>query len=592
MGLDYQMEKLFKSPTRFYIKKYKFHFSMGIGFLLITNALDAIYPLILKRAIDQISAGAGLEALTWTVALFFAVMAGLAGTRYAWRILFGQYHTLAAEDLRNRIFSHLTSLGPSFYQRSQVGELMSLITNDVQAFRNGIGSGLLILIDGVSIVFLVLPLMLYLEPNWTWQTLVFLPLVPFLIMLVTKLTFRAFKVQQDWLSKLAGFCQEVVGGIKVIKGFHQEQNRLVQYNRLSKDYERSAVKVGVLDAFFPPVMQFGVASGTVILLFISASDLISGAVTIGTFVAFQRYISKMVWPMTALGYGLSQFQKGMASFARIKEVLQEVKDLVPSGDFSATEFHSLVVRDLSFSFSNHQRKILKKVSFELRPGETLGIVGPVGSGKSTLLNVITRLYTDFDGDIELNGRSIREWNTESLRRMIASVTQEPFLFSESVIDNVRFGNRQAPEHQVKELLEDVDLKQEMMSLSQGLLSELGERGVNLSGGQKQRLALARGLMMQSPVLFLDDVLSAVDTKTEERIENALQKNHGQSRILVSHRLSVLKNANRILVLNAGQVEACGSISELIVSSPTFKNIYDIQREELKKSSSIKGVHHV
>jgi ATP-binding cassette subfamily B protein len=592
MALDPQLEKLFKNPTRFYIMKFKFHFFIGIGFLLVTNALDAVYPMILKRAIDQISAEAGLQALTWTVALFFAVLASLAGTRYAWRVFFGRYHTLAAEDLRNRIFTHLTSLGPSFYQRSQVGELMSLITNDVQAFRSGIGSGLLILIDGISIVFLVLPLMLYLEPNWTWQTLIFLPLVPFLIMLVTKLTFRAFKNQQEWLSKLAGFCQEVVGGIKVIKGFHQEKNRLSQYNQISKEYEKSAVKVGLLDAFFPPVMQFGVASGTVILLFVSAGDLISGAVTIGTFVAFQRYISKMVWPMTALGYGFSQFQKGMASFARIKEVLQEEKDLVPTGEFSEDEFKSLVVKELSFSYSDHQRKILNKVSFELRPGETLGIVGPVGSGKSTLLNIITRLYTDYEGEILLNGRSIRDWDTESLRRMISSVTQEPFLFSESVIDNVRFGNKQASEDQVADLLEAVDLKQEMMSLSQGLQSELGERGVNLSGGQKQRLALARGLMMQSPVLFLDDVLSAVDTKTEEVIEQALQKNRGQSRILVSHRLSVLKNADRILVLNAGQVEACGSISELMIVSPTFKNIYDIQKEELKISVSTDGGQRV
>jgi ATP-binding cassette subfamily B protein len=592
MALDPQLEKLFKNPTRFYIMKFKFHFFIGIGFLLVTNALDAVYPMILKRAIDQISAEAGLQALTWTVALFFAVLASLAGTRYAWRVFFGRYHTLAAEDLRNRIFTHLTSLGPSFYQRSQVGELMSLITNDVQAFRSGIGSGLLILIDGISIVFLVLPLMLYLEPNWTWQTLIFLPLVPFLIMLVTKLTFRAFKNQQEWLSKLAGFCQEVVGGIKVIKGFHQEKNRLSQYNQISKEYEKSAVKVGLLDAFFPPVMQFGVASGTVILLFVSAGDLISGAVTIGTFVAFQRYISKMVWPMTALGYGFSQFQKGMASFARIKDVLQEEKDLVPTGEFSEDEFKSLVVKELSFSYSDHQRKILNKVSFELRPGETLGIVGPVGSGKSTLLNIITRLYTDYEGEILLNGRSIRDWDTESLRRMISSVTQEPFLFSESVIDNVRFGNKQASEDQVADLLEAVDLKQEMMSLSQGLQSELGERGVNLSGGQKQRLALARGLMMQSPVLFLDDVLSAVDTKTEEVIEQALQKNRGQSRILVSHRLSVLKNADRILVLNAGQVEACGSISELMIVSPTFKNIYDIQKEELKISVSTDGGQRV
>ncbi|MFN7825403.1 MAG: ABC transporter ATP-binding protein [Pseudobdellovibrionaceae bacterium] len=571
-------EKFLKHPVRHYIWKYRGPFALGLFFLLITNALDAVYPLIMKKAIDQIAAGEALSAIAMTSLLFFAVMAGLALTRYCWRVFFGRYHTAAAEDLRNRFFNHLTDLGPHFFHRHQIGELMSLITNDVQAFRAGIGSGLLILFDGVSIIFLVIPLMLYLEPTWTWKTLIFLPAVPFLIWLVTKLTFKAFKKQQDDLSDLAAFTQEIVSGIRVIKGFHQEDNKVKSYNHISDRYEKSSNHVALIDAFFPPIMRFGVASGTVILLFIAGPDIIGGVATIGTLVAFQRYISKMVWPMTALGYGLSQYQKGLASFDRIKKILEEQTDIPNTGTHRGQEFQSLKVENLTFSYPETEAPTLKNLSFEIHKGDFVGVIGTVGAGKTTLLQILSRLYPVSHGRVLYNGIPIEQWDTTSLRQLVATVPQEPFLFSESIAENVLLGRQDETDPSVVEqYTEIVDLKEELESLPQKYNSQLGERGVNLSGGQKQRLALARGLALSAPVLLLDDVLSAVDTKTEKKIEVALnQRTTQQTKLIVTHRLSVVAKANMLIVINNGEIEAIGSHQELAKISPTYQKMAEIQ----------------
>lgn len=549
-------------------------------FLFITNALDAASPLVLKYAIDAIVEGPQDHSLTSLVLLYFTILCSLGLSRYAWRIFFGRYHTLAAEDLRNRIFRHLTLMGPSFFKRNPIGELMSLMTNDIQSFRSGIGSAVLILVDGVTIILFVLPLMIFLSPSWTWQTLILLPLVPFLIWKVTGHIFKNYKFQQDKLSDLSGLTQEIASGIRVIKGFAQEKNQLKLYNLKSKNFELACNKVALVDSLFVPIMFFGVASGTVILLFISADELIAGTVSIGTFVAFQRYIVKMTWPMTALGLGLSQFQKGMASFSRIREILTQKSDIPDTGTIELENFENLKVQNLKFQFPDANSPILKNISFQIHKGQKIGIVGPVGSGKTTLLHLLNRLYPCEPGMIQINGHSLETIKQNSLHRICAFVPQEPFLFSDTVTENLNMGTDDSKkDDELIHWTDSVDLKEEILNLPDGFSSQLGERGINLSGGQKQRLTLARGLISQSPVIFLDDSLSAVDKKTEATIKKHLSDKQSQkTQVIVTHRLSLIEDADLILVLKEGEIEALGTHQELLRTCETYIRISQIQNK--------------
>jgi ATP-binding cassette subfamily B protein len=569
---------LFKSPLFFYIRNNPRAFSLGMFFLLITNALDGIYPLIMKAAIDQIEARVSINDIGKTCLLFFVIMSGLAISRYSWRANFGKFHTFAAEHIRQKIFRHLGSLGPTFFQKNQVGELMSLMTNDVQSFRQAVGPGLLILADGFMIMAVVLPIMIHMNWSWTWKTLVFLPLVPILIWKVMQLIHLNYKNQQDRFSELTGVAQETIGGIRVIKSFTQEDHRTQMFNAVSRAYEMACNKVARVDSLFVPIMEFGVTSGSVILLFVARDDIYSGAVTLGTFVAFHRYIQKMVWPMTALGLGFSYFQKGYASFDRIKTVLKTQTDIPDLGTHVIQDFRSLEFKDVSFKYPGASVYTLQHVSFKIQKGESLGIMGSVGSGKTTLLHLLTRMYPLAEGQILINDLPIESITQESLRKVFLLVPQEPFLFSESISENLSFGlPDNADGDEIRRITNIVDLSQEIENLPHSFASQLGERGVNLSGGQKQRLTIARGLIMKTPVLVLDDALSAVDTRTERAIEKELTTNNNElSRIIVAHRLSSLKSVQKILVLKNGEVEAFGDYDHVLEASPFFQKTLSIQ----------------
>lgn len=566
---------LLKSPLLFYIRLYARTFWIGMAFLLVTNILDGLYPLLIKRALDQVAEGAAASEVMKTAFAFFLLMAGLAGTRYGWRTFFGTYHTNAAEDIRRRLFRHLSQLDPNFFSRHQIGDLMSHLVNDVQAFRAAIGNSVLILVDGAVIIVVILPLMIMLNPGWTWKTLVFLPAVPFLIKWVTRVIFDRYKIEQEKLSGLSGFTQETVSGIRVLKSFVQENTRLRMYRELNLDYEKSCNRVAIFDSLFGPIMEFGVAAGSVILIFVAAPDLLSGAASVGTFVAFQRYINKMVWPMTAFGLGFSQYQKGMASFSRIRAILETPTAVPDSGDRELGRFESLEARGLAYAYPHQGEALLQDISFTIRAGERVGIVGVIGSGKSTLAQLLTRILPAEPGTVRVNGLPIEEFRLGDLRSRLLLVPQEPLLFSMSVEDNLRLPRPEATRPEIREWLEKVQILEEIESLPFGLSTELGERGVNLSGGQKQRLALARGFLMRPDLLVLDDVMSAVDPRTEERLIQSLDK-WNQTLILISHRLSVLRTCDRLLVLNRGRLEAEGSWSEVYERSPVFRQMCDLQ----------------
>lgn len=568
-----------QSPLLYYIRKYRRSFGFGMFFLIITNTLDGVSPLVMKAGIDEVTSGHAGENLAKISLQFLLIMSGLAVTRYLWRTFFGEYHTRAAEDLRRKLYRHLLDLDLQFYSKTQIGELMSLIVNDVQAFRQAIGSAILILVDGAIIVAVILPIMIGLNLNWTMRTLILLPLIPVLIRVVTQLIFKLYKAEQENLSTLSGYTQETISGIRVLKSFVQEKTRQVGYSKLNLKYEGSQNQVAFVDSLFSPVMQFGVAAGSVILIFISAEDLLSGAASIGTFVAFQRYISKMVWPMTAFGLGFSEFQKGMASYSRIKNVLETKSKIQDHGKLELSELKSLSANQLLFAYENQVQPKQNSISFQIQKGDHLGLIGPIGSGKTTLAQLITRLLPCQPGQIKINEANIEDYTLDSIRKNICLVTQEPLLFSMSIFENLKLAAENISENEIKQSLIDVQIWDEIQKLPNGLQTELGEKGVNLSGGQKQRLALARGLLAGADLIILDDVMSAVDPSTEKQLIQTIEK-LGKTLIVISHRLSVLSSCNKLLVLNDSGFEDFGLPAELETRSKTYQNLREHQGEAL------------
>jgi ATP-binding cassette subfamily B protein len=572
-----------ESPFLVYVKKFPRPFFLGMFLLLITNILDASWPMLLKIAIDQVQNQVSFSELSQTVLFYFVILFCLSWTRYGWRSIFGGFHTWAQEDLRKGLFGQLMKLGFNYLQKGSVGEILSYLTNDIQAFRQGIGPGVLMLVDAVIIVCSVIPAMLYLNVGWTLKVLIFIPLIPVLIWRVMKLIQAHYKIQQEEFTKLTGICQETIAGIRVIKSFVQEQNRLKVFNNTSRLFEFATNRLALVDSLFVPIMEIGVAAGSVILIFIAKDDVLSGLATIGSFVAFQRYIAKMIWPMTALGLGFSYVQKGRASYQRIQGIMKLEPDIVDSGQIDLKNFESLEFKNVSFKFENSKDYILKNVSFCVKKTEFLGITGPVGSGKSVLLHLCLRLYPLTEGQILINQIDIEKYTLESLRRKLIFIPSEPFLFSDSIKENILFGVPQSLQFEneiqkINEALHAVSLDAEIDHLPHKVDSQLGERGINLSGGQKQRMTLARGLILPGEVILMDDVMSAVDVKTEARIEKVLSESQ-ITRILVSHRLKALQSADRILVLNDGRVESIGNSQELLKNSKCFRTLVEIQNDK-------------
>ncbi|MES2856694.1 MAG: ABC transporter ATP-binding protein [Bdellovibrionota bacterium] len=570
-------EVLTKRPFRFYMRKNRRAFTIGIAALVVTNLLDALTPIGLKMGIDAIVAG-DMNALEKALVFYLSLMTGVMVFRFSWRVYFGRFHYTAAEDLRNRIFQKLTQLGPSFYQRSPVGALMSLITSDVNQFRMGIGPGILILLDAFVYIAFYLPLMIYISWSWTWKTLIILPFIPFIMQKLENLLHDYSRQQQDRLAEVSANAQEIVSGVRVIKSYAQERNQLRFFDSKSKVYEEACNRTAKIDSLFGPLMHTSIVIGATILLIFGTDDLMTGAISMGSFVAFYQYVRRFIWPMSAIGFGVAMIQQGKASFDRIKELLNTESDIPDWGDEEIGEFEKLELKGLTFRYPGAPTPALCDINLEIRRGETIGFVGPVGAGKTTLLQLICRMFPVEPGKVLFNGKDISKISRASLSATISYVTQDTFLFSETIAENVALGIQQNAEFAaIKSAVGHVNMDVEIESMPEGFDAYLGERGVNLSGGQKQRLTIARALIRKSQIVLLDDSLSAVDGRTEKKITEALQTaTQSQTVILVSHRLATLRHADRIVVLNRGRIECIGSHEELLEKSETYRRLHVLQ----------------
>ncbi|NLI79143.1 MAG: ABC transporter ATP-binding protein [Candidatus Riflebacteria bacterium] len=583
-----------------FIGAYKKEFGLAVLALAIVDAMDVLPPLIIKGAIDVLEKGEGSRMLWILAGAYLAASLLQAVFRYYWRKYFLGTSHVVVYDLRKQLYEHLQTLSFGFFNRNKTGELMSRLTNDIDEIRMMFGIGLLLMMDALFYFLSVPFIMLWLSPRLALYILLPLPIVPIFVTKVGGYIHDLSKIVQERVADLSARAQENFSGIRIVKGFAREEAQIEGFNRTSRRLVGEKLTLAKVEAGFHPTLELIVGIGAFFLILAGGQRVLAGEISIGSFVAFQAYLLKMVWPMTAVGMCINIHQRGMASLGRAAEVLDERPEIASPPDPAEPPAGGLAghleVRGLSFTYPGAAAPSLHEVSFTLPAGHTLGLTGPVGCGKSTLLHLLLRLLEPPPGTVFLDGTDIRRYALPTLRRAFGYVPQDTFLFSETIRDNIGFGLPAAGDGpgdadgraaRVQACARAAQIDGEIADLAQGYDSLLGERGVNLSGGQKQRVAIARALALDPRILLLDDATSAVDTDTEERILAALREIlRDRTAILVSHRLVTVQNADLILFLEAGRILEQGTHADLLARGGRYAWLWEKQR--LKRELETEG----
>jgi ATP-binding cassette, subfamily B, multidrug efflux pump len=608
------------SITREYLYKYRKLVCIGLCALLLVDILEILPPIFLKQAVDTVMAGGPVRQLR-NIALFYVGVGFIQGFgRYGWRMYLIRSGVLAGRDLRSKYSHHIFGLSMSFFDRRRIGDLMSLATSDVESVQQFLGSGILTFVDSL-IYFATVPVAMYfLSPKLMLLAFVPLPIIPFLVMRNEREIHVRYEKVQEQFSKLSAMVQESLNGIRVTKAFAKEDVQSRRIRDAGEDFVNKSLYLARVQTAFGPTLDFTMSMGLVLLLYVGGGSLVNDpthAVTLGTFVAFQRYIQKMVWPMAALGMSLSMYQRSVTSSDRLKEVFGQKTD-VPDADQKALPQASpntvaatsvsggvprsqgrVEFRNLSFSFPGHSHCVLSGINLTVEAGERIAFIGTIGAGKSALLSLLPRLYPVERGMLFVDGIDVNDWPLGELRKNVGYVSQDVFLFSESVMENVAYGLHEwasgksvagPPVLSVEEATQLASVHQDVLGLTGSYKTRLGERGVNLSGGQKQRLTIARALAKKPPILVLDDALSSVDVHTEEKILRGLADRPGRNtEIIAAHRISTVQDSDRIVVLDGGFVRQVGKHAELMEDRRgAYRRFYEQQQLQAKLKDELES----
>ncbi len=574
-----------------YIRRYWWFYAVGILSLTLVDVLNVFIPQLTGAITDGLSSQSlqmpGIRSLALQILLYGAL---IALGRFGWRFfLFGSSRKIE-RDLRNDMFGHLESLSQRYYNEHKTGDLMAHFTNDLQAVRELLGMTIITTFDASVMLIMVLARMIM----YVSLKLTVVAVVPMLLIIVGDIFFgkamhRRFLARQEAFSNLTDHVQETISGIRVIKAFVQERKELAEFARHNQNNKEKNLAVVRLVALAMPLLDLIIGLSTLITLLYGGYLTIYGDITVGQFVAFNMYVGMLVWPMIAVGECVSSISRGMASMRRIRIILSEKPDIVDEGDPSITELEGRIdLNHLTFSYPGTGVPVLRDISLHVDAGETLAVIGRTGSGKTTLVSLIERLYDTKSPDMVcIDGHPLRTIPLSTLHRAISYVPQDQFLFSDTVHGNIAFGVDACTREDVIRAAKMACIHDNIMEFPKNYDTLVGERGVTISGGQKQRTAIARALMKESPILILDDALSAVDTDTEEQILHNLRENRrGRTTIIIAHRISTIQHADHILVLEDGSRAEYGTHDELMALNGIYRSIWE--RQQLEKQRHEEG----
>jgi ATP-binding cassette, subfamily B, multidrug efflux pump len=576
-----------KSLTRLipYLARYKKTLLLGVVTVVGSNLFSVAQPLFLGYAIDEFNRGmqthiyVSSDLLKWALMIVgFSIVAGIFTFLTRQTIIVVSRHI--EFDLRNDLLTHLQSLHYTYFQNTPTGDLMAHATNDISAVRNVLGPGIMYPTDTVITFVMVLSMMLLKDWKLTLLALTPMPLVSYVVYRLGKLINAKFTERQEQFSKLTTRAQENLSGIRVVKAYVREKYETERFHELSWDYLKKNLVLAKVQAILWPLMFVLVGFSLLITLYAGGMRVIAGEISIGTLTAFMAYLTMLIWPMIAFGWVVNMVQQGAASMARLATIFDTVPDIRDDDqtDKSVASIQGTIeFRNVAFKHKGSASYTLKNINLKIDRGMTVAIIGHTGTGKSTLVNLIPRLYDVSDGQLSIDGIDVRKIPLAVLRSQIGYVPQETFLFSDTIADNIRYG---IDDHSMEKVLESAAISRistDVSEFPQQYESMIGERGITLSGGQKQRTSLARAVIRQPKILILDDALSAVDTYTEEEILKRLKMfMEGRTSILISHRISTVKDADLIVVLSNGEIVERGTHEELVELGGIYADLNEKQ----------------
>lgn len=580
-----------------YLLKYKWHLLLGTLFVIISNVFQIMPAWLVRDSIDLVVDNIRLyhsfqgtdlrenflKVFAYGILLYAGLILILALLRgiflYFVRQTLIVMSRLIEYDLKNEIFEHYQTLPLSFYRRNNTGDLMNRISEDVGRVRMYLGPSIMYGLQLFTLFAMLIPFMFQKSALLTWYALSPLPLLSVSIFFVNSIVEKRSEEIQKSQSKLSTFVQEAFSGIRVLKSFNREAESIRKFEMETEVYRQQSLKLTKVQSLFFPLIMALIGLSTILTVYAGSTEVINGTLTFGTIAEFIIYVNLLTWPVASLGWTTSLVQRAEASQKRINEFLNTTTNITSVENIQRPINGKIEFRNVSFTYPDTGIKALKGVSFTVNKGESLAIIGTTGSGKSTASNLISRLYDVRDGEILIDDTPIAHYNLTSLRSQIGYVPQDVFLFSDTISNNIAFGIREPEESKIIQAAKDADVYENIMAFPEGFKTRVGERGITLSGGQKQRVSIARAIARDPRILMLDDALSAVDTKTENNILNSMKRiMQGRTTIIISHRVSSAKLANKIIVLVDGKKMEEGTHESLLAHNGLYKDLYEKQTQ--------------